>query len=302
MAVLRLILLTMIVIVVSALDASEPVHHSKGSDAKLVYEKIASIRYLQDDRPERMDAYIPKVGSGKPYPAVVYIHGGGWTKGTRDNKRAVNIASTLAGAGIAVFSIDYKLALREKREGGNVTVEGSWPQNIFDCKTAVRYVRKNAGGYGIDPNNIGVMGCSAGGHLALLTGLSSESEELNNGGLYCDVSNDIKCIVDMYGIPDVRVWGGHVFIEPSQNDAPEMYRLASPVTYIEKDSPAVLVIHGDKDKVVNVEQSRLFVDKLKEIGASYKYVEVKEGPHSFDLENHMDIRPVVIDFLKEQLM
>jgi len=161
----------------------------------------SDVSYLGQDRTEKLDIYLPTVDHAKLTPAVLFIHGGGWVSGNKSDKRSRNIATFLAGQGYAVFSIDYKLTeFSGKRWQSKIAVPG-WPQNIYDCKTALRYIRCNAGRYNIDADRIAIMGCSAGGHLALLTGFTSENQELNAGGLYKKYSCKVNCIIDMYGIP-----------------------------------------------------------------------------------------------------
>ena len=103
--------------------------------------------YLSPNHIEKADLYFPRTMSGNQNrPAVLIIHGGGWTGGERDVPREINIGSTLSRNGYVAMSIDYVLATKEK---------ATWPQNLYDCKTAVRLLRKNAERLPIDPTRIG---------------------------------------------------------------------------------------------------------------------------------------------------
>src|SRR5260221_8216425 len=126
------------------------------------------VPYLGADRAELADLYLPlEIPKGQRVPAVLIIHGGGFTGGHRDAARELNIGSTLARNGYIGMSIDYLLA-----DIGKPT----WPQNLFDCKTAVRWLRANADRLQIDPDHIGVIGGSAGGTLASLVTLTRTND------------------------------------------------------------------------------------------------------------------------------
>jgi acetyl esterase/lipase len=129
------------------------------------------IEFLAAGRKERADLYLPtNTLAGEPHPAVVIIHGGGWSGGRRDAEREQNIGTNLALQGYVGMSIDYVLASK---------THATWPQNLYDCKTAVRWLRKNAERLRIDPNRIGVIGGSAGGHLAAMVTLTTPTDGLD---------------------------------------------------------------------------------------------------------------------------
>ena len=113
------------------------------------------VAYLPEHRNEKADLYLPlEIAKGTRVPAVLIIHGGGFTGGKRDAARELNIGGTLARNGYIGMSIDYALSAPNKP---------TWPQNLHDCKTAVRWLRANAERLQIDPDHIGVIGGSAGG-------------------------------------------------------------------------------------------------------------------------------------------
>ncbi len=157
---------------------------SQAKDAKqrtvegVVIEKDAS--YLQDERTEKADLYLPaKRGKEVRSPAVLIIHGGGWSSGDKGAEREFNIGTNLALHGYVGMSIDYALSSKGK---------ATWPQNLHDCKTAVRWLRKNAERLQIDPNRIGVIGGSAGGHLSAMVAVTGPGDGLDPKGPYGDFS------------------------------------------------------------------------------------------------------------------
>ena len=113
------------------------------------------VAFLAAGRAEKLDVYQPAPrADGRPHPALVWIHGGGWTGGTKNEARADNVCRTAAKAGYVAVSIDYRLG------------KDSWPTNLLDCKNAVRFLRAHAQEYQIDPARIGVMAISLGGYYA----------------------------------------------------------------------------------------------------------------------------------------
>lgn len=261
-------------------------------------KETKNIPYLGKDRKEKLDAYLPIIPDGALAPAVVYIHGGGWSGGDKASERERANARALSKEGYAVFSINYHLTtFLGERYKSDIKTPG-WPQNIYDCKSAVRYVRHNADKYKIDPGRIAVMGSSAGGHLALLTALSSENKELNDGALYTDVSSSVKCVISLYGIPDIRTWGGNAFMGSDPKANPQEWALASPVTHLTEKSPPVMLIHGDKDRTVDVALSTNFAQVLSQRKHPHKLMIVKNAGHSFHLKSKLnDLTPDVVKFL-----
>ena len=149
------------------------------------------VAFLPESRKERADLYFPleMPATGK-LPAVVWIHGGGWISGQRNAKRELSICSTLARHGYVAMSIDYLLSDHH---------QAVWPTNLWDCKLAVRWLRKNAVRLGVDPERLGVMGGSAGGHLAAMVALTTPTDGLDPVEPFGDVSCRVRCGVDFYG-------------------------------------------------------------------------------------------------------
>ena len=263
------------------------------------------IAYLGEDREEKLDVYLPDTEPiHSPLPAVILIHGGGWGGGDKASKRMQSMAEFLADEGYAVFSINYLLNIGERDpETRKYHLEKlAWPQNFLDCKSALRYVRAHAGHYGIDPERIGLIGTSAGGHLAMLVGGTANDPNMNAEGLYRDESNEVACIVNMYGPFDTEGKAP----SPLMGSTPEVKRAlgkaSSPKTYMDEDFPPILILHGSADATVSVDSSRELARYLTTLGCTYEYIEIEDAPHSFNFQpEQMDLRPAVIEFLNANL-
>jgi len=253
-----------------------------------------NVACLPADRAEKADLYRPaKRAAHVRLPAVVVIHGGGWTSGDKAEERETNIGVNLARAGFVAMSINYVLCIR-----GNVT----WLQNLYDCKTAVRWLRKNADRLQIDAQHIGVIGGSAGGHLAALVAVTSAADGLEPTGSYSQFSCRVQCAVDLYGPIELLSYRDLPMFGKTRKEAPELYRAASPTTYASKNIPPILILHGTADKSVDPEQSRRFAAALRKAGASCELVLVEGAPHTFHLQpKERDLRPLVLDFLSRHL-
>ena len=252
------------------------------------------VAFLPEGRQARADLYFPlEMPADKKLPAVVIIHGGGWSGGRRDAKREINIGSTLARNGYAAMSIDYILSDNKQLV---------WPTNLWDCKTAVRWLRKNAERLGVDPDHIGVLGGSAGGHLAAMVALTIPADGLDPAEPFGDVSCRVNCCVDMYGVADIAAYHSATMLGKTAAEAPELYRLASPVIYARSNSPPVLILHGTADKTVNLKQSELFDQALSRAGAEHELVIIPGAVHTFDLQPpQRDLRPTVLNFFDKHL-
>ncbi len=261
---------------------------------QLAYRVEKDLQYLAPDRNEKADLYVPLAPPvGARMPAVVIIHGGGFTGGKKDAARELNIGGTLASNGYVAMSIDYLLSV-----DGLVT----WPQNLYDCKTAVRWLRKNADRWQIDPEHIGVIGGSAGGHLAAMLGLAGPDASLDPPSPYADFSCRVQCAVDMYGPASFADRPHHAMFGKTQAEAPELYRQASPIAHASRDDPPMLILHGTADKTVPVAQSELMADALKKAGVEHQLEIIPDAPHTFHLQpKQRDLRPLVLGFFDRYL-
>ena len=274
------------------------------SDAIAQPRVESDVAYLGAEREEKLDVYLPPDSFARPVPAVLLIHGGGWRIGDKADRRERNIGQTLSAAGYAVFSINYLLNVgdRDPVTKRLKLTRLAWPQNLHDCKSALRYIRAESSRYGINPERIAVMGGSAGGHLAMLVGATADHAEINREGLYTDQSNAVSCILNFYGDYDIRGRSVSPFAgaDPEKTKANEV--AASPITYLDKNTPPMFITHGSADKTIPVERSRLLAEHLRGLGVDYWYVEVGGAPHTYHLQpEQMDLRPVVLSFLEKHL-
>ena len=253
------------------------------------------VSYLTEGREEKADLYLPeKLPAGAKAPVLLWIHGGGFTGGDKAQKRELNIGSNLAEHGYVVMSINYKLQAK-----GAAPI---WPQNLHDCKTAVRWLRANAARLHLDPDRIAVAGGSAGGHLASLVALTKPEDGLDPKGPYGEFSCAVQCGMDFYGCVDLTTWHDSTMFGKTKAQDPEVYRKASATTYARKDSPPLLILHGTADKTVDIKQSETLEAALKKAGADVTFVRVPGAPHTFDLQpKQQDLRPLVLAFLEKHL-
>lgn len=234
---------------------------------------------------QKVDIYLPKKrNSEKPLPVIALIHGGGWGGGTRlfFTNRACDYAST---GDYAAVCIGYRL-----------TGEAKWPAQIHDCKAAIRLIRARAKEWNLDPDRIGVLGGSAGGHLATLVAATGNVRTLDGDiGPYKDTSSAVKCLVNICGPCDLtqpitnhprmakpiaemvaKLLGG----EPA--DVPEIAREASPLTYVTKDMPPVITVHGTRDSFVDFKLSQRLDAALKAAGVKSYLVPMESVDHQFN--------------------
>ncbi len=253
-----------------------------------------NIEYLPKERVEKADLYLP-VEDGKKHPGVLIIHGGGWTGGVKDAAREINIGTTLAAQGFVCLSIDYLLH-------NPASDQPCWPQNLHDCKTAVRWMRANADRLHLDVDHIGVIGGSAGGHLASMVGVTQPADGLDPSGPYGDQSCRVNCVVDMYGPVDVMEWKDIAALRGSRAAKPELYKQFSVPTYLDKNDPPFLILHGTADTTVDISQSEKFAQVLATHGIEHHLEIIPGAPHTFHLQpKQKDLRPLVLAFFDKHL-
>jgi acetyl esterase/lipase len=249
------------------------------------------VDYLGGGRKEKADLYLPAtLQPGQKFPAVLIIHGGGWAGGEKRAMREINIGTTLALNGYVGMSIDYVLANSEHPGP-------TWPQNLQDCKTAVRWLRANAERLHVDPAHIGVIGGSAGGHLAAMVGLCGG--ELDPPG---EGDCRVQCAVDLYGPVLWFEQRNLAMFRKTRTEAPELYEQADPRSHIDRDDPPLLILHGTADKTVAVADSEALATAMKSASAAFQLEIIPDAPHSFHLQpRQRDLRPLVLGFFDKHL-
>lgn len=252
------------------------------------------ISYLPAERKEKADLYLP-AEDGKKHPGVLIIHGGGWKGGVRNAAREINIGTTLASHGYVCMSIDYQL---DDPASPNIC----WPQNLHDCKTAVRWMRANADRLHLDVDHIGVIGGSAGGHLASMVGVTGPESGLDPTGPYGDQSCKVSCVVDMYGPASFATRTEIPVLRTTREKSPDLYKQFTVLTHLDKNDPPFLILHGTADKTVDLSESKDLDAALQQHGIEH-HLEIIEGaPHTFHLQpKQKDLRHLVLAFFDKHL-
>jgi acetyl esterase/lipase len=264
----------MLAIAVAGAPAAAQTSSPAASWASVVaneFRVVPNVTYLTASNWEaKLDVYTPT--SPGPHPTIVHIHGGGWTGGTKES--VVLRALPYLEMGFAIVNVTYRLARVAEA-----------PAAVEDCRCALRWVIQNAKEYGFDTTRLVVMGYSAGGHLALTTGMLPASAGLDR---QCPGPDNLKvaAIVDWYGITDVvelldgaNVRQYAVSWLGSRLDRNEVARRVSPLTYVRKDLPPIMTIHGDADPVVPYQQSVRLQAAMRQAGATSELVTIPDGKH-----------------------
>jgi len=261
--------------------------------------KWLDLPYASISAAEKLDIYIPNQGDG-PFPVIVAIHGGSFSKGDKRDFQIVPILKAV-DHGYAVVSINYRL-----------TDEAKFPSQIQDVKASIRWIRAHSRTYHLNPGAIALWGDSAGGYLSAFVGASAKDralEDLKMGNP--DERSDVSAVVDWYGPIDfstmtrikrmdgvgVRLFG------KSANEAPETYDLANPETHLTSEAPPILIQHGDKDSLIPLSQSIEFAKNYQKIAGKDKVtLEIFAGAdHLDELFNSIENVERIIRFLDKYL-
>ena len=255
-----------------------------------------------------LDLYLPADPIRRPAPVIVFLHGGGWSGGTRTT--GPDFRRYFARDGLAIASIEYRL-----------TPSIIFPANVEDVRTAVRWLKANAGAHGLDPDRICLWGTSAGGHLAAVAALAPRGTFEGTDNL--DQTSAVRCVLDAYGptrfdvmdaqtekeraalLPPVvtinapgRGRGAVPHDDPSSPESrllgaavqtvPDRVRAASPITYVGKDAPPFLIMHGLADASVPHGQSVMLYEALKAAGRDVTLRLIDGLPHTFFNRTDLD--------------
>jgi len=254
-----------------------------------------------DGTPLLLDVYPPD-GGAKPLGLIVWVHGGAWRAGSR---AAPGLAG-LTARGWALASVDYRLSTVAR-----------FPAQIFDIKAAVRFLRAHAAEYGLPQAPYVIAGSSAGGHLAALVGLSNGEPELEGSvGAERKVSSAVQAVVSLYGASNltsilaqssphglsVRVPALELLLGGQPEALPELARLASPVFHVDASDPPLLLVHGDQDDQMPIEQSRELHAAYGKLGLPVQLTVVAGAGHggaAFTDAPHLEL---IDRFLRERLL
>lgn len=243
----------------------------------------------------QLDLARPPEGGG-PFPAVLCIHGGGFRAGKREGWDGM--CKDLAGRGFVAVTVTYRLAPKYQ-----------FPAAVEDCKAAVRWLRLNAARYHIDPEKIGVLGDSAGGHLTQFLAVTGNVHDFD-GDQNPGPSSAVQCAVSYYGPCDfTKSYGKSVdaaevlplFLGGNLQTAWHRHILASPLYWVTPDAPPMLLLQGTDDKFVNYEQAVLMRDRLKAADVEVELVTLQGAGHGFKGEDLKRANSAAINFLEKHL-
>ncbi|MDI1446117.1 alpha/beta hydrolase fold domain-containing protein [Polyangium sp. 6x1] len=229
----------------------------------------------------RLDVYRPR-GNTKPRPTVLFVHGGAWVIGSKDDQ-GKPLAYRLAAHGWVVVSANYRLSPRF-----------TFPDHLIDVKSAIRWIREHGKEHGADPSFLVITGGSAGGHLAALAALTPNDPRYQPG--FEDVDTRVQACVPFYGVYDFTdrrgIWRGTLLrtileksvMKKGLDEERAAFDAASPMSQVRSDAPPFFVVHGERDSLVPVQEARLFVELLRKGSrAPVLYAELPGAQHAFEV-------------------
>lgn len=280
-------------------------HYFSGIHYKRIEECVTTVNDLiykeVENESLKLNVYYPKK-EGK-HPIIIYIHGGGWMRGSKDRFLELRILKRLAYMGFVVFNIDYRLAplptLATFREipHDNPTIR----EMVSDVRASILFVTKNTSKYNGDPNSLFLFGRSAGAHLALLTAFSCEDKFFDMEGINCTIHDfDITGVIAFYPATDLVELdefydeGPSIVFKQSlyrstgakMEEAKNLYEIFSPICYVTEENkeriPPVFLAAGSKDRIFDVYQSEELNEELQNLGLTSVLLELPWANHAFD--------------------
>lgn len=277
---------------------------SGGNDKNVVPDGVTvhrDLAYVENGHQRQvLDLYVPKSAS-VPQPLIVWVHGGGWQNGSKD--RCPPVRKGFIRDGYAIASINYRLS-----------GHAPFPAQIEDCKAAIRWLKAHADQFQIDADRIGIWGSSAGGHLVALLGTTGAADVFSTADS-SEQSSRVQAVCDFYGptdfkvfvttngyerhasedSPEARLIGGPVL------DNPDKAKAVNPIKYISKDVPPFLIVHGDQDRTVPLNQSQLLFDALKRNESYVQFHTIHGAGHGGAGFSETEVDDMVRDFFSMAL-
>lgn len=246
----------------------------------------------------KLDIYIP---SGTSMPTLlVWVHGGAWRSGSKES-----VPTFFVENGIAIASLDFRLSTEEK-----------FPASVHDIKAAIRFLRAKATQYKYRADRIAIAGSSSGGHLAALVGVTTEHLELEgNVGAHLTESSKVHAIIDYFGASNLttilsqstphglnmRKPALELLLGGLPENVPELAKLASPVSHVDKNDPPLLILHGDQDPQMPINQSHELEGKYRALDLDVQFAVVYGAAHGGDVFFSGDYAKLAINFLRRTL-
>ncbi len=260
---------------------------------------VRDIEYRRIDHSTlHLDLYRP-VGAIGALPAVVWIHGGGWFRGKKDDCPVAGFAKH----GYVVVAVDYR-----------VTREGAFPAPVYDCKTAVSWIRGHAAELGIDPERIGAWGSSAGGHLAAVLGTTNGDPRYEDAALGTRPSSDVRCVCAFFPATDLIALASSTDPRYSRirtaipwllggpvREHLELARAASPAALASAHAAPFLLFHGTADEMIPLEQSQALDEALRHAGVESRLVVLKGAGHEDTIYARPEVEAAVVAFFDRHL-
>lgn len=251
-----------------------------------------------------LDIYLP-ANHKKNTPLVVWIHGGAWMLNDKyaDMSYMQNTVKSFIDSGYALASIDYRYS-----------TTAVFPAQIQDCNEAVQFLYDHAVKYDLDKNRIALIGFSAGGHLASLMALSNNNDVQEFYPPGKKINFKIRCAFDFYGPSDLVMLATNpdtsvnnernpvsILLGAMPVDRPDLARIASPVTYVDKNDPPFLIVQGEKDESVPNTESKILSSWLTLAGVPNKLIIVPVAPHYGNMFDADYIRKDIFKYLNKYL-
>jgi len=252
-----------------------------------------------DGRELLLDVYLPNAVSNPPL--IVYVHGGAWRGGSKE----MPPIAALVEDGFAIASLDFRLS-----------GEAMFPAQIHDIKAAIRYLRGNSTRFGYDASKLAILGSSSGGHLVALMGVTNGHDALEGDlGDYLNQSSDVQAVVSYYGASNltsilaqstphglrVRVPALDLLIGGQPEDVESMARLASPVFHVDANSAPLLMLHGDQDPQMPINQSHELHNAYKQLNLAVEFEVVHGAAHGGEAFYNAASNAIVKSFLDKHL-
>jgi acetyl esterase/lipase len=289
--------------------------HMAATDPPNVPPGVLAIRDIQftttSNGPLNLDLYRREAISQEPLPVVLYVFGGGWLAGDRNQFQMLDLLP-LIDRGFALVTSDYRHS-----------TDAIFPAQIHDVKAALRWIRSHAADQGLDPDRVAILGPSAGGHLAALAGTSGgvaslEGELRDWTPLERALSTSVQAVVDFFGPTDFsvyreqhlanglgnsdRLWFLDLLVGGPVAEKPDLVQMLNPIRYVNPGDPPFLIIHGDRDGVVPIQQSEMLAEALLEAGVDVTLLEIEGGDHGMSEQYKSDwLFEEIITFLDRSL-
>ncbi|WP_114750156.1 alpha/beta hydrolase [Pleomorphovibrio marinus] len=264
---------------------------------QISYEK--DVEYInREDNPLHLQVIRARDMNNRKMPALVFVPGSAWKK--QNVYASIPKLSAFAERGFTVFIVEYRAT--------DIPPYHPFPAQVQDVKTAIRFIRKNSERFDIDPDQLFLWGTSSGGHTAVMVGVTEDKEDLDTDD-YSDYSSKVNAIVNYFGPTDIAKMNAvpstmdHVSPESPEGlliggknvmGHPELVKASNPITYLDeaKSIPPLLIMHGNRDRLVPFNQSELLADAMKDLGKEYTFYMLKDADHGsyeFWTEGTLDI-------------